>query len=65
MHNLKPMVHAVEARRKGVDLNVFKLEDYGINYGYSPLLVAHPETLRSVMRHALGCGALISKVRIN
>jgi ABC-type nitrate/sulfonate/bicarbonate transport system substrate-binding protein len=35
----------IEARRKGVDLNVFKLGDYGIPYGYSPTLVAHPSTL--------------------
>jgi len=36
----------VEAERKGIALNIFKLEDYGIKYGYSPLLVAHPDTLR-------------------
>ena len=36
----------VEARRKGVELNAFKLEDHGIKYGYSPLLVSLPETLR-------------------
>ena len=30
----------VEARNKGVDLNYFRLGDYGIPYGYSPVLVA-------------------------
>lgn len=36
----------VEAQQKGLELNVFRLGDYGINYGYSPVLVAHPDTLR-------------------
>lgn len=35
----------VEAARKGVELNVFKLADYRIPYGYSPVLLAHPDTL--------------------
>ncbi|KAL2918048.1 hypothetical protein HK105_202462 [Polyrhizophydium stewartii] len=35
----------VEAARAGVELNVFKFEDYGIPLGYSPVLIAHPETL--------------------
>ncbi|KAI7841695.1 hypothetical protein COHA_004562 [Chlorella ohadii] len=35
----------VEAQRKGVELNAFKLEDYGIKYGYSPVLLAHPDAL--------------------
>mmetsp|Transcript_14638 Transcript_14638/g.42847 ORF Transcript_14638/g.42847 Transcript_14638/m.42847 type:complete len:288 (-) Transcript_14638:1205-2068(-) len=36
----------VEAKLKGLDLNAFGLEQYKIPYGYSPLLVAHPDTLR-------------------
>jgi ABC-type nitrate/sulfonate/bicarbonate transport system substrate-binding protein len=35
----------VEAKLKGIDLNVFKLEDYGIPYGYSPVVVAHPDSI--------------------
>mmetsp|Transcript_12288 Transcript_12288/g.26508 ORF Transcript_12288/g.26508 Transcript_12288/m.26508 type:complete len:344 (-) Transcript_12288:392-1423(-) len=35
----------IEAQQKGVELNVFKLEDYKVPYGYSPVLVAHPSTL--------------------
>lgn len=31
----------VEAELKGVELNTFKLGDYGIKYGYSPVLLAH------------------------
>lgn len=37
----------VEAKLKGVELNVFKLEDYGIPYGYSPVVVAHPDAISS------------------
>ncbi|KAF5842796.1 NMT1/THI5 like-domain-containing protein [Dunaliella salina] len=37
----------VEAKRKGIALNTFKPEDYGVQYGYSPLLVAHPDSLSS------------------
>lgn len=37
----------VEAKIKGVELNTFRLEDYNIPYGYSPLLVAHPDFLRT------------------
>ena len=33
----------VEATRSGNDLNVFKLTDYDVPYGYSPLLLAHPK----------------------
>ncbi len=36
----------VQARRAGVELNSFALGDYNIQYGYSPVLVAHPDTLR-------------------
>ena len=35
------------ARSKGIELNVFKLGDYAIPYGYSPVLVAHPDALSS------------------
>lgn len=37
----------VEAEQKGVELNVFKLQDYGIPYAPCPLLVAHPDTVNS------------------
>lgn len=36
----------IEAKMKGVELNVFRPEDHGVQYGYSPVLVAHPDTLR-------------------
>lgn len=36
----------VDAQLKGVELNVFKLADYGIPYGYTPVLVALPQTLQ-------------------
>lgn len=35
----------VQASMAGVELNTFKLEDYGIAYGYSPVLLAAPQTL--------------------
>lgn len=31
----------VEARRNGIGLHTFRMEDYGIPYGYSPVLLAH------------------------
>jgi len=34
---------AVKARREGTKLNLFKLEDYGIPYGYSPVLLTSVE----------------------
>ncbi|MHA7128826.1 ABC transporter substrate-binding protein [Algoriphagus namhaensis] len=37
----------VEARQKGLMLNYFKLEDYGIPYSYSPVLVADELTCRN------------------
>ena len=47
----------VEATVKNVELNVFKLEDYGIPYGYSPVLMAnrdwatlHADDLRKFMQ---------------
>jgi len=33
----------VEARIKDVALNVFQMEDYGIPYGYSPVLLVHED----------------------
>jgi len=36
----------VEAARAGVELNAFKLEDFGIPYAYAPLVLAHPDTLQ-------------------
>lgn len=35
----------VEAEQQGIELNVFKLEDYGCSYGYSPVVLAHPDAL--------------------
>lgn len=35
----------VEARLKGLELNAFSLGDYGIPYGYSPVVIAHPDSL--------------------
>jgi ABC-type nitrate/sulfonate/bicarbonate transport system substrate-binding protein len=33
----------IEAARKGVELNVFRLKDASVPYGYSPVLAANPE----------------------
>lgn len=35
----------VQAEQKNIELNAFKLGDYGIPYGYSPLLLSHEEFL--------------------
>jgi ABC-type nitrate/sulfonate/bicarbonate transport system substrate-binding protein len=35
----------VEAKLKEIELNVFKLGDYNIPYGYSPVVVAHPGSI--------------------
>ncbi|MGY6520204.1 MAG: ABC transporter substrate-binding protein [Mongoliitalea sp.] len=35
----------VMAQKKQVELNAFYLKDFGIPYGYSPVLLAHPELL--------------------
>lgn len=35
----------VEAKLKGVDLNVFRVCDYGMPYAYAPCLCAHPDWL--------------------
>ena len=37
----------VEARLKGVELNVFPVCDYGMPYAYNPCLCAHPEWLET------------------
>lgn len=37
----------VEAKLKGVDLRYFKLGDYGIPYGYSPILLVNERTVPS------------------
>ncbi len=42
-HNLQ---EGIEAKRAGVALNAFGLEEFKVPYGYSPLLVAHPDTVR-------------------
>eukprot|EP00730_Choanoeca_flexa_P012723 TRINITY_DN4557_c0_g1_i2.p1 TRINITY_DN4557_c0_g1~~TRINITY_DN4557_c0_g1_i2.p1 ORF type:complete len:322 (+),score=76.43 TRINITY_DN4557_c0_g1_i2:30-968(+) len=31
------------AKQQGVDLRTFQLRDYGINYGYTPVVLAHPQ----------------------
>ena len=36
----------VEASRRGVDLNIFRLADFQIPYGYAPVLVAEAHTIR-------------------
>jgi NitT/TauT family transport system substrate-binding protein len=52
----------VEAELKGIQLNAFKLEDYEITYGYSPLIVVrkkflneHASTIKSFLK-AIGKG---------
>eukprot|EP00613_Pedinella_sp_CCMP2098_P046065 CAMPEP_0171843594 /NCGR_PEP_ID=MMETSP0992-20121227/15962_1 /TAXON_ID=483369 /ORGANISM="non described non described, Strain CCMP2098" /LENGTH=363 /DNA_ID=CAMNT_0012461219 /DNA_START=67 /DNA_END=1160 /DNA_ORIENTATION=- len=45
----------------GGDLNAFKMEDFGIPYAYSPLVMAHPDTLQQepeVVRTFLEASAL-------
>eukprot|EP01048_Picozoa_sp_COSAG05_P005496 COSAG05_NODE_327_length_11345_cov_16.236884_7_plen_249_part_00 len=37
----------VEAKLKGVELNAFYLQDFGIPYGYAPVLMATPALLES------------------
>jgi NitT/TauT family transport system substrate-binding protein len=37
----------IEAKRKGIELNSFPLQDYNIPYGYSPALLSHPEILKN------------------
>lgn len=35
----------IEARLKGIQLNIFQLGDYGIPYGYSPIILTHQSLL--------------------
>uniref|UniRef100_A0A0D6R7S3 Thiamine pyrimidine synthase n=1 Tax=Araucaria cunninghamii TaxID=56994 RepID=A0A0D6R7S3_ARACU len=35
----------VEAKHKKIELNEFRLADYGIPYGYSPVVFVHPDTI--------------------
>lgn len=47
----------VEARRRGIKLNAFRLADYGVPYGWPELLIAHADTLWwatacAALRHA-------------
>jgi ABC-type nitrate/sulfonate/bicarbonate transport system substrate-binding protein len=37
----------MQAERKGTQLNVFKMENYGIPYGYTPLILAHEKALET------------------
>lgn len=37
----------IEARLKGIELNAFQLGDYGIPYGYSPVLAAHADFIEN------------------
>lgn len=49
----------VDAKRRGVGLNAFSLEDFNIPYGYSPVLVATQDTLKCVLHGAvLSCAML-------
>jgi ABC-type nitrate/sulfonate/bicarbonate transport system substrate-binding protein len=36
----------VLAEQQGVELNIFRPEDYGVPYSYAQVLVSHPDTLR-------------------
>ena len=38
----------IMAQRAGFELNAFCPNDFKVPYGYSPVLVAHPDTLRRV-----------------
>lgn len=44
----------VQAEMEGVRLNVFKLSDYNIPYGFTPILVGDPETMRSARPSCCG-----------
>lgn len=37
----------VQAERDGIDLNAFALDDYGVPYGYTPVMLARPTTIES------------------
>lgn len=47
----------VQARRAGIALNAFRLDDYGIPYGYTPVLLAHPAAVRE---HAAALRAFLA-----
>ncbi len=54
----------VQAERNGIELNVFRMEDFGIPYGYTPLILAHGDTLEANhqdYRHFLMATALAYK----
>jgi len=51
----------VAAQHAGLELNVFKFEDYNIPYGYSPVVAAHPDTLAS--QPDLMCSFLAASAR--
>jgi NitT/TauT family transport system substrate-binding protein len=36
----------VQAERDGVDLHAFRLDDYGVPYGYTPVMLARPTAIR-------------------
>ncbi len=36
----------IRARQEGIAFNAFQLKDYGIPYGYSPLLITHQDFIR-------------------
>lgn len=38
----------MDAQLKGIELNTFTLDAYGVPYGYTPVLVALPEKLKCV-----------------
>jgi NitT/TauT family transport system substrate-binding protein len=35
----------LQAERDGIDLHAFSLDEYGVPYGYTPVLLAHPTTI--------------------
>ncbi|MEM7735873.1 MAG: ABC transporter substrate-binding protein [Deinococcota bacterium] len=37
----------IEAQRQGEQLHAFRLADYDLPYGYTPVLVAHPDSLKT------------------
>jgi hypothetical protein len=42
-------LEGVQADKDGIKLNVFRLAEYGIPYGFSPVLIAQQETLRCLL----------------
>ncbi|MFD0933059.1 ABC transporter substrate-binding protein [Psychroflexus salinarum] len=51
----------IEAQRKGVELNTFHLEDYDIPYGYSPVLLSHPDHFENKPKAMTGFLAATAK----